>query len=147
MNLFNQFFFTCARIRRGFPLEDFAERFKVSVTTLSRVSITWVNPMFVKFKELPIYPSRRKVDLNMPVGFLVFYQSTLIIIDCTEFFIRRPSSLETQSASFSAYKNSNTCKLLVGISPDGAFTFASDLYKGSISDRDLVVASSIVDKL
>ena len=61
--------------------------------------------------------------------------------------MQRPSSLESQSASFSAYKNTNTCKLLVGISPDGAITFLSDLYEGSISDRDLVIASGILDKL
>lgn len=61
--------------------------------------------------------------------------------------MQRPSSLESQSASFSPYKNTNTCKLLVGISPDGAMTFISDLYEGSISDRDLVIASGILDKL
>ena len=70
-----------------------------------------------------------------------------MIIDCTEFFIQRPSSLSTQSASFSSYKNANTCKLLVGISPDGAFTFVSPLYEGSISDRDLVIASRLLGKL
>ena len=61
--------------------------------------------------------------------------------------MQRPSSLEYQSASFLAYKNTNTCKLLVGISPNGAITFLLDLYEGSISDRDLVIASSILDKL
>ena len=37
--------------------------------------------------------------------------------------------------------------MLVGVSPDGAFTFISDLYQGSISDRDLVIASGLLDKI
>ena len=83
----------------------------------------------------------------MPECFRTSYPSTRVIIDCTEFYIQRPSSLSTQSATFSAYKNTNTCKLLVGISPDGAFTFVSSLYEGSICDRDLVIASGLLDKL
>ena len=147
LSLIDQFLFTCFRLWRGYPLEDFADQFKVSPTTLSRIFITWVNLMFVKFRELLVFPSRRKVDRNMPSCFQTYYPSTRIIIDCTEFYIQQPSSLEVQSASFSAYKNTNTCKLLVGISPDGAFTFLSDLYEGSITDRDLVVASGLLDKL
>ena len=147
LNILSQFFFTCVRLRRGYPLVDLADRMKVSPSTLSRVFVTWINLMYVKFRELLVFPSRRKIVKNMPSCFKMLYPSTRIIIDCTEFFIQRPSSLEIQSASFSAYKNHNTCKLLVGISPDGAFTFISDLYEGSISDRDLVIASGLLDKL
>ena len=147
MDLLDQFLFTCARLRCGYPLEDFADRFKVSTTTLSRIFTTWINLMFVKFRELQVLPYRHKVDVNMPSCFKSMCPSTRIVIDCTEFYMQRPSSLESQSASFSAYKNTNTCKLLVGISPDGAITFLSDLYEGSISDRDLVIASGILDKL
>ena len=147
MSLINQFFFVCVRLRRGLPLEDLADRFKVSATTLSRLFITWVNLMYVKFDELLVWPSRRRVDRNMPKCFKTSYPSTRIITDCTEFYIQRPSSLATQSASFSSYKNANTCKLLCGISPEGFFTFLSPLYEGSISDRDLVIASGLLDKI
>ena len=53
----------------------------------------------------------------------------------------------TQSATFSDYKNTNTCKLLVGISLDGSFTFLSPLYEGSITDRDLVLVSGLLEKV
>ena len=39
--------------------------------------------------------------------------------------------------TFSNYKNRNTFKALVGISPDGVITFVSPLYPGSISDKQL----------
>ena len=103
--------------------------------------------MYVKFKELLFWPSRSRVDRNMPHCLSRSYPSTRVRIDCTEFFIQRPSSLPSQSATFSAYKNTNTCKSLVGISPDGAFTFVSSLYEGSISDRDLVLCSGLLQKL
>ena len=49
-----------------------------------------------------------------------------------------PSSLQMNGELFSAYKNNTTLKGLVGISPGGAVTFISQLYAGSISDREIV---------
>jgi len=59
----------------------------------------------------------------------------------------RPSSLVSQSSTFSAYKNRNTIKLLIGVTPSGAISFVSDCYKGSISDKKLVEVSGLLDKL
>ena len=56
-----------------------------------------------------------------------------------------PSSLLLNSDLFSAYKNHTTLKGLVGISPSGAITFISQLYTGSISDREIVERSGILD--
>ena len=39
----------------AYPLKDFADRFKVSTTTLSRIFTTWINLMFVKFRELQVF--------------------------------------------------------------------------------------------
>ena len=49
--------------------------------------------------------------------------------------------------TFSSYKNDNTFKALVGISPDGAVTFVSSLYPGCISDKELTRRSGILDLL
>ena len=46
---------------------------------------------------------------------------------------------------FSSYKNHTTLKGLVGISPGGAVTFISQLYTGSISDREIVRRSGFLD--
>ena len=61
------------------------------------------------------------------------YPSTRVIIDCTEFFCQRPSSLTIQSSLFSHYKHHVTYKGLVG-----GITFISELYDGSISDVEIV---------
>ena len=50
-----------------------------------------------------------------------------------------PSNPTAQQLTFSNYKNHNTLKALVGISPSGAVCFVSDLYGGNISDKKLTV--------
>ena len=53
----------------------------------------------------------------------------------------------TSTNDFSSYKNHNTYKALIGISPSGAITFVSKLFPGSISDKQLTLKSGILDLL
>ena len=129
----------CARLKLGLLLDDLSDGFKVSSSTLSRYFTSWINLRYVKFDDLLIWPSRRCIDRNMPDCFKTHYPSTRTIIDCTEFFIERPSCLAIQSSTFSSYKNHNTVKSLIGITPDGTISFVSEVYEGSISDREVVI--------
>ena len=56
-----------------------------------------------------------------------------------------PSSLQLNGELFSSYKNHTTLKGLVGISPGGTVTFISQLYTGSISDREIVKRSGFLE--
>lgn len=135
-------------MRRALILDDLADRFKVDSSTLSRYFTSWVNLIYVKFKELLVFPSRRRIDKNMPKSFKVFYPTTRAILDCTEFFIERPSNLSVNSAAFSSYKNTTTCKsLIVVTTPDGTISFVSPLFQGSMSDRDVVIESGLLKHL
>ncbi len=49
--------------------------------------------------------------------------------------------------TFSNYKNHNTFKVLVGISPSGEITFVSKLFPGSVSDKELIKRSGLFDLL
>lgn len=49
--------------------------------------------------------------------------------------------------TFSNYKNDNTYKALIGISPDGVITFVSSLFPGSISDKSLTRKSGVLKLL
>ena len=69
------------------------------------------------------------------------------MIDCTEIFIKMPSSVRSQSATYSAYKHHNTVKALTGITPAGAVSFASDLYTGSTSDKQAAHDCGILNLL
>ena len=103
------------------------------------------------FVHLPWYPqsvAHRRVTLdNMPKKFKEDYSNNIIIIDCTELKIQCPSSLVLQSQSYSNYKSTNTLKSLVGADPKGGFMFVSQLYTGSISDKQIVTRSGFLELL
>ena len=82
----------------------------------------------------------------MPERFKATYPNTRVIIDFTELFCQKPSSLTIQSSLFSHYKHHITYKGLVGISPSGAITFISELYDGSTSDVEIVKRCGILNK-
>ena len=50
-----------------------------------------------------------------------------------------------QSQTYSNYKSTNTLKRLIGISPSGHITFVSQLYTGSVSDRELTERSGLLN--
>jgi len=103
--------------------------------------------MYHSFKSTETFPSWNVVKKYMPEAFRKEYPNTRIIIDATEFFIERPTSLVSQSSTFSSYKNRNTVKVLIGITPSGAISFVSEAYEGSISDRKLVEVCGLLEKL
>jgi len=70
-----------------------------------------------------------------------------MIIDATEVFINTPSDLVLQSSTWSNYKQHNTAKVLIGISPNGAICFVSPLFVGSISDPELTRHSGVISEL
>ena len=143
-----QFFLVLVRLRLGLLEQDLAERFRVSQATVSRYTITWINLMYHVFKEkLARFPSQHIVQKYMPSVFQEKYPATRVIIDATEFSVDRPTSLVAQAASFSSYKNRNTAKVLIGIMPSGPVTFVSEVYEGSISDRELFIRSGLLSKL
>ena len=143
----NEFFLLLCRLRLGSYEQDLAYRFQLSQTTVSRICTTWINFCYCKFKELPIWPSRTIVDCNMPLSFQDLYPATRCIIDVTEIFIQKPQNPSAQQLTFSSYKNHNTFKALVAISPSGAVSFISDLFGGNISDKELTAQSGLLDHL
>ncbi|XP_065894872.1 uncharacterized protein [Dysidea avara] len=145
--LLEQFFLTLVRLHLGLLELDLAKRFRISKSSVSRIVSTWINLMFHSLKALERYPRWHIVKKYMPEVFKKDYPNTRLIIDATEFPIERPSSLLSQSCTFSSYKNRNTVKVLVGIMPSGVVTFVSPTYEGSISDRKLVEVSGLLDLL
>ena len=147
LSLVNQFLLVMMRLRLGLGEVDLAFRFEVSQSTVSRLFVSWVNLMYHKFKQLPIWLPRQTIDKLMPTCFKVWYPTTRVIIDCTELFINTPSSLARQSATWSNYKSHNTVKVLIGIAPHGHVTFVSDVYEGSISDKVITQSSGFIELL
>ena len=146
MRLLDEFLLVFMRLRLGLLEQDLAQRFCVSVSTVSRVLITWYNVLAANLKHLIVWPSKEVIATNMPDCFKKF-PNTWIILDCTKFFIAIPSSLVNQTLTYSSYKSHNTFKLLVGISPTGVVTFLSKLWGVNASDMQIVKESGLLDLL
>ncbi len=142
-----EFFLLLVRLRNAFPLEDLSIRFGISTSHISRILITWIDFLHAQFRQLPIWASKQTVLETMPKSFQKLYPKTRVILDCTEIFIEMPTSYRSQSATFSNYKHHNTAKGLIGIAPNGAVTFVSNLYAGRFSDRKITAHSGIYDLL
>lgn len=142
-----ELFMTLIRLRLGLLEQDLAYRFNMSQSTVSRIVCTWINFQYLKLKELPLWPPREIIRSNMPAQFKSAYPNTRVVLDATEVYIEQPHLPELQQMTFSNYKNHNTFKGLVGISPDGVVTFVSPLFSGSISDKSLTRKSGVLDLL
>ena len=122
LNAKEEFFLVMCRLRQGFAERHLGHLFDISQSTVSRVVISWVNFMYLRFGP-----------------------NTRAIIDCTEIKCQMPSSLLLNSELFSSYKNHTTLKGLIAISPAGHISFISQLYTGSISDREITERSGFLD--
>lgn len=142
-----EFFLVLVRLRLGLLEQDLADRFEISCATVSRIFTTWINFLYFKFKELPLWPRQDVVRNNMPKAFKSKYFFARVILDATEIYVDKPYLPDVQQLTYSSYKNDNTFKGLVGISPAGAITFVSDLYAGGISDKKLTQSSGILSLL
>ena len=111
-----------------------------------KISTTWINLLYLELPLLFPFPSQSLIRKQMPKEFKN-YPTTRIIIDCTELFIEKPSSLKTQSQTWSQYKHHNTWKVLVGISPNGVITFVSKLWAGRVTDKAITKDCGVLEKL
>ena len=107
----------------------------------------WLNFLYLRLALIPIWPRWEDVETTTPAAFKEMYPNTFAIIDATELKCETPSSLSLQSQLYSSYKSHTTLKGLVAIAPNGAFVFVSELFAGSISDRQLFQESGILDLL
>lgn len=74
----------------------------------------------------------------MPSDFKLKFPNTRIIIDGTEYPIKKPQAPRAQQSTYSTYKNRNTIKILVGSTPGGLVNYISEAYGGSTNDRQII---------
>jgi len=141
----DQFFMCLCKYKQGLFERDLAVHFNVSLSTVSRIIITWTNFLYFVLGQLPIWPSKAQIQKTMPTCFQECFNNVRVIIDCTEMKVQTPSSLVLHSEFYSSYKSATTLKGLVGITPSGEISFVSALYTGSISDREVTKRSGILN--
>ncbi|XP_065196381.1 uncharacterized protein LOC135827875 [Sycon ciliatum] len=135
------------RLRRGTDIRMLADLYLIDTGTVSRIITTMVNYMHLRLGMIPIWPRPSQVSERLPDVFKDLYPTTFLIIDATELKCEVASSLPAQSQLYSSYKTHTTLKGLIGMTPDGAVAFISELFTGSISDRELTIRSHFLDLL
>jgi hypothetical protein len=140
----DQFLLTLIKLRHNKDDQELAFFFGISQGLVSTVFRTWINFLYFQLQELEIWPSREVVDSYIPSDFKAKYPSTRVIIDGTEIPIEKPTNLLHQSATWSNYKNRNTLKVLVGVSPRGDVSHISEAYGGAASDRQVIERSELL---
>lgn len=143
----DQFFLTLMRLRKGFSLEVLGDMFNISTSSAGRVFLQWINLLYLRLGCLNIWPHRNVLLKEAPQGVQEEYPNVIGSMDCTEFFIQKPSSLVRQSQCYSHYKGSTTLKSLILTSPNGGIIYSSPLYCGSISDKAIIKKSGILSIL
>ena len=143
----DQFLMVIMKLRHAFTLKDLSYRFGVDITRVSRIFNHWINIMYAELQPLVKWPERDIVRKTLPACFKPAYGRAICIIDCSEIFIQRPTSLTARAQTYSNYKSHNTVKFLIAIGPTGAIIFVSKCWGGHASDKHITVNSGFLNKL
>ena len=148
LTAFQEFMMTMLKLRLNCQLQDLAQRFSVSLSTVSRIILKWLKALYARLKKLIIWPDREALKKTMPVCFQAAFGSKVaVIIDCFEIFIDRPSNLQARAYTWSTYKHHNTAKVLIGITPQGVVSFISKAWGGRASDKYITEHCKVLDHL
>lgn len=148
MLLEDQLLLCLVKLRLNLRDLDLADRFGISRVTVSNIFKTFVHALHeILYEGILLQvgiPSQLKCKGSMPQSFQDF-SSARIIIDSTEVSQDIPSDLNKNSLCYSNYKSRHTVKALVGVAPNAAMVYCSDLYPGSTSDSKIVEHSKILN--
>ena len=140
-------FLTLINLQFNMTEQDLAFHFGVYTSTVSRYFITWICFLYNHLKEIEWCPTADQVASTLPHALKQKYPTTYIIIDASEIFLETPTALMLQTSTWSNYKQHNTAKYLVDVTPNGAISSISPTFVGSISGPEFTHRSGLLSKL
>ena len=143
----DQFLLTIWKCRRYTPNFELARAFGISESDVYAIFVTWIRFMRLQWEEIDIWPDRELVDFFCPSDFKSKFPTTRVILDGFEFPIKKPGAPTAQQVTFSSYKNRNTAKAVVGITPGGLVSHLSETYGGAASDRQITERDNLTQKM
>ena len=142
----NQLFLLLIKLRYNLKGEDLAFQFGISASSVSRY-VTCVCFLYHHLKELNWSPSVEQALGTLPLSGRDSLQPMpslmVVIYSYKHHQICTCSLLSTRSY----YKHHNTAKFLVACTPNGAISFISPVFVGSISDVELTIHSGFITTL
>ena len=109
------------KIRLSLQDEDIAFRFGCHISTIFRSFHRVLDILFMCTAKCIKWPDGDVLRLTMPASFRKFFKKCVVIIDCTEIFIERPSDLLHGKGS--GVEHHSTAKFLIGITPQGTVSY------------------------
>lgn len=135
------------KIKTGLTFSALGVLFSIHRTTVSRIFHTTLQRLTAATANLVFWPRIDVVQATMPHCFHPKYSNTRVIIDCTEFKIEIPSTVDNRVYCYSHYKKNFTAKVLIGITPGGFICLKSRVAGGRKSDSQITIESGLIDKL
>ena len=147
LSSFQELFLVLMKLRLNLEEKDLGYRFGIHQSTVSRIFKKWIALMAKQLSPLIRWPSTEEVRTTMPMAFRKFFSKCICIIDCTEVFIDRPSDLKVRAQTWSNYKQHNTVKFLIAVTPQGTISFVSKGWGGRASDKYITEHCGILEHL
>lgn len=139
----DQFLMTLIKLRLYRPNFELSRMFAMSEPDVYGIIVTWIKFMSLQWREINIWPERELVTFFAPRDFRAKFPKTRVILDGLEIPVKKPSNPAAQQITFSGYKNRNTGKTVVGVTPGGLTSYISHAYGGSASDRQIIERSPL----
>lgn len=98
------------KLRLNLGDQDLVFRVSVNQSTVSRCISKWVDVLYICLKPLIKWPERDELMKTMPMDFRKNFKNCIIIIDCFEVCMERPTNLRARAQTWSNYKHHNTVK-------------------------------------
>lgn len=135
------------KLKLGMSFTSLGVIFGINRRTASKTFSNILEFLHAATKDWIYWPSREVVQQTMPPCFKKNYESTRVIIDCTEMKTEKPPEVSQQVLMYSSYKSAFTVKFLIGVTPAGQISFLSKAYGGRSSDSYITNDSGFLSKL
>lgn len=120
--------------------------FDVTPTTCKNYFADMIKRLGKIMEHVVRFPDSDEIKMNLPRCFKK-YETTRIVLDCTEVRIEKSKCLKCRIATYSHYYGSQTMKVMVGVAPSGLVTYISPCYGGRTSDKEIFMKSGLLEKV
>lgn len=135
------------KMKSGLSFSKIGALLSIDETTAFEIFDSVLHYLAATTRNLVFWPRKGVVQRTMPKCFLQRYSNVRVIIDCVDFPIETPASLDNRVFCYSENKKDFTGKLLLGFTPGGFISFKSKLAGGMMSDCEIVNRSELPDLL
>ncbi|KAI8491327.1 hypothetical protein Bbelb_309600 [Branchiostoma belcheri] len=136
-----EFFLVLVKLKSGDFNQQIAGRFGISTSQVSKIFTTWLNFLHRELRLLFEMKTSWDKPETIPECFRR-YDRLVSVIDCTELQVEMAGTLQARKETYSNYKNRDTIKFMVGMSPNLTVNFVSKAYGGRASDKHITLTSA-----